>query len=177
MIPFASPLSQQPSTETHTVQGPTLNPQLLLVEPTVVLPAKSCMFRADQQQYPAPRKSYKSFRQIAFSAMLCRARPTPTTAYPNSVTGGNGNNNMREKPVFRFNIRPPTAEWNERKARGHSSRRPLTAGRNHDVDLEIESSSSWGSDESDDDDTASTLSTSSVKLPVVMNNNQSKLNQ
>lgn len=108
---------------------------------------KSCLVRSDHGRR-------KSFRQIAFSAMVCNTRPA--------------DDRELDRPVFRFSLRPPTAELRdnrERQAkrsnsshcarRRHRSRAALT----HDFD---DSSDSWNSD-SDDSETGSMASVQSRK--------------
>lgn len=80
--------------------------------------------------------SFRALRQIAFSAMVCNAARGP-------VESG-------ERPVFRFRLRPPTAEYNEKMAKRRGS------------DFE-DSSSSWNTDTDEDSDTGSMASTTPVR--------------
>ncbi|KAI9556775.1 hypothetical protein GHT06_016566 [Daphnia sinensis] len=113
---------------------------------------KSCLVRSGDH----PRR--KSFRQIAFSAMVCNAAaPRPA----------DDSQDKSSQPVFRFSLRPPTAEWNETiEQRTTGKRTNSSCSRRRDrsrVAIEFDdSSSSWNSD-SDDSDTASTASTQSRK--------------
>lgn len=115
---------------------------------------KSCLVRSGDH----PRR--KSFRQIAFSAMVCNAAaPRPA----------DDSQDKSSQPVFRFSLRPPTAEWNETIEQRTTGKRINSSGncsRRRDrsrVAIEFDdSSSSWNSD-SDDSDTASTASNQSRK--------------
>jgi hypothetical protein len=120
---------------------------------------KSCLVRSGDH----PRR--KSFRQIAFSAMVCNAAaPRPA----------DDSQDKPSQPVFRFSLRPPTAEWNEKielrtgkrsnNSAGCSSRSSRRRDRSRTLDFE-DSSSSWNSDDSDDSDTGSTVSTPQSRKP------------
>lgn len=106
---------------------------------------KSCLVKT---------RKHKSFRQIAFSAMVC-----------SNAGGANRRASSREddqRPVFRFSIRPPTADWNERK--GHQAVGVRTSDRGDQLRSAGEddvsgSSSSWNSESSDSaDDSGSCMS-------------------
>lgn len=105
-------------------------------------PIKSCLVKTRQ---------HKSFRQIAFSAMVCNG------------ASSSGRQALDDRPVFRFHIRPPTAEERERDRNCKDGRRHrsyhLRTGEEDDRD----SSSSWNSDSEDsDDEAASYISLSSA---------------
>ena len=131
---------------------PLRRPSVPSAQPSSASAIKSCLVRSDN-----PRR--KSFRQIAFSAMVCNAAaPRPSPAADDS----------EDRPIFRFSLRPPTAEWNEKNERtgkrSNSSSSCSSRRRNRSravVEFE-DSSSSWNSD-SDDSDTGSTVSTQSRK--------------
>lgn len=101
---------------------------------------KSCLVKSDQVR----SRRHKSFRQIAFSAMVCN--------------GGGRPGRADDGPIFRFSVRPPTAEWNERGRRRRAGVRSSGGGAS---DFE-DSSSSWNSDSEDSDGASSYVSLSSA---------------
>lgn len=78
-----------------------------------------------------PKHTLCTPRQIAFSAMVCNAARGPVES--------------EERPVFRFKLRPPTAELKEKMTRRRGS--------------DCDSSSSWNTDTDEDSDAGSTVST------------------
>ena len=146
---------QQQQIEGLTAQVVPLvtDPPRPIAGPLAASAIKSCLVKSGD--HPSRRKS---FRQIAFSAMVCNAAaPRPA----------DDSQDKPSQPVFRFSLRPPTAEWNEKIEQRTGKRSNSSSGcsrrrdRSRPVEFE-DSSSSWNSD-SDDSDTGSTVSTQSRK--------------